>query len=417
MPADRAPKQLYPRIVDRLLTHELLGAFPAVLIVGPRGSGKSTSAAALADTVLDLSVPGVRAAAIEDPDGVLAACAGRVVIDEWQEAPEILGAVKRAIDSGAARAGRFIITGSVRASRQAVTWPGTGRLIRVRMFGLTQSELLRDNGYNPVDAFFGDADPGWAVSSLARSDYIDRLITPRFPAALDLHVRNRSRWLDAYVDQLVERDARQVAAGSPQPAKVRAVLGSAAARTAQELNIQAAARDAGVARVTSEAHLALLEDLSIIARVPAWETSRLRRLNRAPKVHVLDSAMAAHLLHADADVLVRDATLVGQLLETFVAGELLAHCETTSDRTTLHHLRSRDGHEVDLVLERRARIVGVEVKSSTQVDRSAARGLLRLRDALGSNFHAGFVLYTGPITFRLDDRIWALPVDALWRPA
>ena len=129
----------YPRIIERLLEEELLPVFPAVLIVGARGAGKSTSAARFADTVVDLSAPGPRLAAQEDPDGILAASQGTVVIDEWQEAPEIVGAVKRAVDADRSRtAGRFILTGSVRAARQAATWPGTGRLIRVRMSGLTQ---------------------------------------------------------------------------------------------------------------------------------------------------------------------------------------------------------------------------------------------------------------------------------------
>ncbi len=132
----------YPRIVEFLLKEELLPTFPAVLLVGARGVGKSTSAARFADTIIDLSMPGPRLAARQDPDGLLAASPGTVVIDEWQEAPEILGAVKRVVDSDPSHAaGRFILTGSVRASRQAATWPGTGRLIRVRMSGLTQGEI------------------------------------------------------------------------------------------------------------------------------------------------------------------------------------------------------------------------------------------------------------------------------------
>lgn len=119
-------EHLYPRIVDRLVLEELLPEFAAILIVGPRGCGKSTSMSQFADTILDLSTPGVRTAAIEDPDAILAASPGRVLIDEWQEAPEILGAVKRAVDADLSNTpGRFIVTGSVRAAEQAATWPGT----------------------------------------------------------------------------------------------------------------------------------------------------------------------------------------------------------------------------------------------------------------------------------------------------
>ena len=100
--ARNVAERLYPRIVDRLVRDELLPEFPAIFVTGPRGCGKSTSMSQFVDTILDLSIPGVRKAAIEDPDGILAAAPGRVLIDEWQEAPEILGAAKRAIDTDVA---------------------------------------------------------------------------------------------------------------------------------------------------------------------------------------------------------------------------------------------------------------------------------------------------------------------------
>lgn len=406
----------YPRIVERLLKTELLPVFPAVLIVGARGSGKSTSAGRFADTVIDLSAPGPARAAREDPDGILAASAGTVVIDEWQEAPEIVGAVKRAVDADAARTpGRFILIGSARAAQRAATWPGTGRMIRVRMSGLSQGEIEYDNVHNPIDSLFSADPPAATASDLDRADYLDRIVAGRFPYPLGLPRRSRSRWFDAYVEQLVELDAAQIAAGSPRPHKIRAVLESCAARTGQELNKQATARDAGVTSVTADAHLQLLEDLSIIARLPAWHDRRLYRLTRSPKVHVIDPGLAARLLGTDELALTRDATLVGQLFETFVASELRPHLEAAAESTAMFHFRDRSGHEVDFVLERQGRIVGLEVKSSTSVGRSDARSLMWLRDRLGDSFHAGTVLYTGKLPFKIDDRIWALPLSTLWR--
>ena len=409
----------FPRIVERLLNDELLPVFPAVLLVGARGSGKSTSAGRFADTIIDLSVPGPRLAAEEDPDGILAASTGTVVIDEWQEAPEIVGAVKRAVDTDRSRrAGRFILTGSVRAARQAATWPGTGRLIRVRMSGLTQGEIEHDNAYNPIDGLFSaDAPQLGGVHDVTRSGYIERVVAGRFPDVLGLAGRFRSRWFDSYVEQLVELDALQVAAGGPHPQKLRSVLASCAARTGRPLNKQATARDAGVTAVTGEAHLRLLEDLSIIVRIAAWHSKRLYRLTRSPKVYIVDPGLAAHLLRADEHTLVHDASLVGQMFETFVATELRPHLEAASDITEMFHFRDRSGHEIDFVLERRGRIVGLEVKSATRAGRDDARSLLWLRDRLGDAFHLGAVLYSGQIPYRLDDRLWALPISFLWRPA
>ena len=411
------PRPLYPRAVDRIVEHDLLPVFPAILIVGPRGSGKSTSMARLADTVLDLSVPGTRLAASEDPDGILATTTGTVLIDEWQEAPEILGAVKRLVDKDPENTpGRFIITGSVRAAHQAATWPGTGRLIRLRLYGLTQAELEGDGDYNPIDALFTPAMPEFGTSPLSRTDYLERIVAGRFPSVIGLEGRNRARWFAAYTEQLVERDAGQLLERSPRPAQVRAVLNSCAARTAQELNKSATAGDGGMDYRAAERVIGLLEDLSTILRVPAWYTKRLKRLTMTPKIHLTDPGMAAYLLHVGAEQLGRSPALIGPLFESFVVAEVATHLETTAEETSLFHLRDRSGREADVVLERQGRVVALEVKSSTKVNRSDAKGLVWLRDQLGDQFHRGVVLYSGQHPFQLADRIWALPTSTLWLP-
>ena len=407
---------LYPRAVERLVADELLPVFPALWIVGPRGCGKSTSMGRFADAVLDLSDPGARLAAREDPDGALAASGGTLLVDEWQEAPEILGAIKRAVDADRSSSpGRFIVTGSVRAAPQAATWPGTGRLIRVGMHGLTWAEMERAEWYNPIDVLFKLDQVQFGQSDWTRNDYLEAIVGGRFPMAVELSGRNRRRWFRAYVEQLIDRDALQVSLRSPRAGKLRSVLGSCAARTGLELNKQATANDAGVDFRTADGYLSLLEDLCVISRVPAWHEKRLQRLTQSPKVFLADPGMAAHLLNVDAASLGREPKLVGQMFETFAATELLAHIETAQAETQMFHLRNRDGREVDIVLENQGRIVGIEVKSSSVVSRDDARGLLWLRDRVGDGFAGGAVLGSGTVPFQIDDRIWALPLSSLWR--
>lgn len=410
-------EDLYPRAVEWLVAEELLPTFPALMVVGPRGCGKSTSMGRFADAILDLSEPGDRLAATEDPDGVLAITDGTLLVDEWQEAPEILGAIKRAVDSDRSRRpGRFIVTGSVRAAQQAATWPGTGRLIRVRMHGLTRAEMERTERYNPIDALFTLGQVQFGQSEWSRNDYLEAIVGGRFPVAVELSGRNRRRWYRAYIEQLVDRDSQQVTARLPRAGKLRSVLESCAARTGLELNKQAAARDAGVDFKTADGYLGLLEDLSVISRIPAWHTKRLQRLTRSPKAFLADPGMAAHLLNVDAASLGRDSALVGQMFETFAATELLAHIETAQQEVQMFHLRDRDGKEVDIVLESHGRIVGVEVKSSSIVSRDDAKGLLWLRDRLGESFAGGALLSSASVPFQIDDRVWALPLSALWNP-
>ena len=282
------------------------------------------------------------------------------------------------------------------------------------MHGLTRAEMARTERYNPVDVLFDLDQVQFGQSEWTRNDYLEAIVSGRFPVGVELRGRNRRRWYSAYVDQLVDRDALQVSNRTPRAGKLRSVLDSCAARTGRELNKQATASDAGVDFKTADSYINLLEDLCIISRVPAWHGKRLQRLTQSPKVFLTDPGMAAHLLNVDAASLGQDSILVGQMFETFAATELQAHIETAREETKMFHLRNRDGKEVDIVLESQGRIVGVEIKSSGTVSRDDARGLLWMRERLGKDFAGGVILSGATVPFQMDDRVWALPLSSLW---
>jgi len=121
-----------PRAADRLI-RELLAELPALLIVGPRATGKTTTASRHAATIIRLDRPAEAAAFSADPDAALRGLDEPLLLDEGQAVAEVLGAVKRAVDVDP-RPGRYLLTGSVRADLDAPTWPGTGRLVRVPLF-------------------------------------------------------------------------------------------------------------------------------------------------------------------------------------------------------------------------------------------------------------------------------------------
>ena len=182
----------------------------------------------------------------------------------------------------------------------------------------------------------------------------------------------------------------------------------------------AAARAAGLEPRTAETYTKLLEDLFLVRRLGAWGRTLRARTAAAPKIHVLDSAVAARLGGLSPARLERldPAALseFGHLLETFVVGELLKQASWHSDIATTGHWRTHDGHEVDLVIEHHdGAVTAFEVKSTTRVTSRDARGLRALRDTLGDAFNMGFVLHTGELTYRLDDRIIVTPIDQLWR--
>lgn len=118
-----------PRIVDAVIS-ERLEDFPAISIVGPRAAGKTTTAGRYARAVLRLDDPGEAAVVQANPDAALRDRPEPLLIDEWQEAPAVLGAVKRTVDADP-RPGRFLLTGSVTAELRNPVWPATGRVVHV----------------------------------------------------------------------------------------------------------------------------------------------------------------------------------------------------------------------------------------------------------------------------------------------
>jgi uncharacterized protein len=137
---------------------------------------------------------------------------------------------------------------------------------------------------------------------------------------------------------------------------------------------------------------------------------------RAPKLHLTDAGLVASVLGVDARALRLDGSLAGPLVETFVVGELMRYAATAEIPVDLFHLRTQDGHEVDLVaVGPDGRAIGFEVKAAARVTEADGRGLRWLRERLGDELIAGFVLHTGPLARALGDRTWAVPISSLWR--
>ncbi len=207
--------------VRRLLDDELDGALeahPAVLIVGPRAAGKTTTARQHAASIVRLDRPGEAAAFVADPDAALVRLREPVLLDEWQAVPDVLGAVKRAVDEDS-RPGRFLLTGSVRADLESVTWPGTGRLIRFTLHGLNERELNQATaGPNPIDSL-ALGDPAALAAPATAPDlpgYLDVALRGGFPdVALRLEGRARERWLESYLEQMLTRDAVNISGRDP----------------------------------------------------------------------------------------------------------------------------------------------------------------------------------------------------------
>jgi uncharacterized protein len=404
-----------PRSIEPLLV-QLLAEIPALLLIGPRACGKTTTAARYAKTIVRLDRPAEAVAFRADPDAALRGLAEPILLDEWQEVPELLGAVKRAVDAES-RPGRFLLTGSVRAELENQTWPGTGRLVRLAMVPMTIAERLGNPGAVPFVDRLSRLEPLVApVSPPDLRGYIALALQSGFPeAALSLSAKGRRRWLESYVDQLLTRDVQLLDAGR-DPARLRRYFEAYALNSAGIVADKTLYEAAGINRKTALAYERLLNDLLVVEAVPAWSTNRLKRLVASPKRYLSDPALLEGILRIDENAVLRDGNLLGRVIETFVVAQLRAELTVAETRPRLYHLRQEQGRrEIDLIAELGAgRIIGIEVKADSAPGPPAASHLAWLRDELGERFVAGVVLHTGTRTYALGERISAAPICTLW---
>ncbi len=396
---------------------------PVLLLEGPRSVGKSTLlqqlAARAGSTVLDLDDPATREAVASDP-ALFVSGDIPVFVDEYQKAPIILDAVKAQLNRRSIP-GRFVLAGSTaydtlpRAAQSL-----TGRLHRVPILPLTQTEIER-SGTNVVEAGFGNPEAlvDGRPSTTTREQYIERIVRGGFPIALARTTpAARNRWFDDYVRLTLERDAVEIS-HIRRSANLPRLLEKLAGQTAQILNISSAAAEINLDASTADAYTRLLEAVFLLERVPAWRSTLSARTASRPKVHVVDSGVAARLLRLSEEKLARkdptSLTELGHLLETFVLGELQRQASWLDGISPASHWRTKVGTEVDVVFERDdGGIIAFEVKSGRRMPGSDLQPLRRLRDMLGDAFVGGFALYLGERAYTAEDRLHVLPVDRLW---
>jgi hypothetical protein len=288
------------------------------------------------------------------------------------------------------------------------------------MYGLTVSELQRRI---PPESLLdrlaeGDLDELTVPDDqpLDLRDYVQLVTRSGFPEpVLRLPASERDPWLSSYLEQLLTRDVADL---SPRhdPQLLRRFVEAYAINTAGTVDRRTLEQAAGIAKATGDRYEELLSSLLVTETVPAWWNNRLKRLTRAPKRYLVDASLALAAIRVDTDGLMRDADLLGRMLDTFVVAQLRAELPRCESRPRLFHLRQEQGRrEIDVMVEYAAgRILAMEIKATSAPSRNDARHLAWLHQQLGDRFVGGIVLHTGPRTFKLEDRIVAAPIRALW---
>ncbi len=382
-----------PRLVGSALAQRLR-TMPAVIVTGARQTGKSTLAEHL--------VPGQRRyrslddldvldAARRDPD-VLVGGGGPVTLDEVQREPELLRAVKRAIDRDRAP-GRFLLTGSANLLlMRRVSESLAGRASYLTLWPMTRREQRGLGRAGIWDAILGAPDKEWRDLLAAEPDTAEdwRALARRggFPTpAVELTASgDRAIWFDGYVRTYLERDLQDLASISGLP-DFRRLMRGACLRLGQILQQTELGRDIALPQPTVHRWLNLLETSHLLVRVPAYAVNRTKRLIKAPKIYWADTGLALHLGGADEPA--------GAHLENLILHDLLAWRDARLERAEIGYWRTVIGEEVDFVIETGGRLLPIEVKSGARPRLADAAHLRTFRAEYGRKARAALLLHTG----------------------
>ncbi len=413
----------YPRGI-RLLLAETVRARRVTILTGPRQSGKTTLAEHFLKefgrgTLRRLDNPALLEAATADPVGFVATGERPLVIDEIQLAGDpLVRAIKESVDRDATP-GQFLLTGSMDfLTAPTISESLAGRAAFLEVWPLTQGELA-GSPERFIDIVFSEPDKlrGRAASRLTRQEYLERLCCGGYPEAVGLSPRMRGRWFADYVRTIIDRDITEQF-GLRKADELRKLLRLFAARTSRELVMDGIVTDAAVAKQTVYDHRAWLETAHLLRPIPAWSRNLTARVKRRAKILIPDPGLAAWLLGKSPQALERPTEpATGQLVETFVATELMRQMAWSELEVSLWHWHDREGAEIDLVLEAAdGRVLGVEVKAGRSPTAEWFKWLAIMRDRTGPDFVHGIAFYTGNDVVPFGDRLTALPIAALWSP-
>jgi len=363
-----------------------------------------------------LDHPPYLSAARADPAGFVAALPREVTIDEIQRAPELLPAIKLSVDLDR-RPGRFVLTGSANLLLvPTVTESLAGRMEIARLMPLSEAEKERRPGLFLVDLLAGAMTPALRAGDQLPdpADLARRLVSGGYPEPFARSPARARQWHRQYIRSIVDRDVLDV--GRVRDADgVGRLLGLLAVRNGELLNTAGLSRELDLHRSTVREYIAVLERLFLVRRLLPWHRNVGRRLVRTPKMHVVDSGLAATLAGLGSGDWIGERERMGHLLESFVAQQLMAQAGWTDPDIRFWHFRDKDGQEVDLVMTLGSRTWGIEVKATSTPGRSAGRGMARLAALCGDDFEGGILLYNGRDILPLaDKRMLAVPLSELW---
>ena len=416
------PSGYMPRIADREV-ERALGASPAVVIEGPRACGKTWTGRrhSRSEVPFDAAFENRLAAQIA-PRELLDGPVPRL-LDEWQLAPGVWDAMRRACDDRG-RKGQFILTGSADPPDDATRHSGAGRVVRVRMRPMSLFESGESSGSVSLRGLLASEPASGPAPPLELSDIADLACRGGWPGLLGDEPAAAQLQLRGYLDEISRTDISRVDGIARDPAGVRRLLASVGRNVGTEATFKTLGADIGGAQTlhpqTVKSYLDALARLFVTEELPAWRPHLRSRaeLRRAPKRYFADPSLAVAALRANPDRLMGELSYFGLLFESLVLRDLAVYARAND--WELSHYRDSSGLEVDVILTsldyRQWAAVEVKLGGSEPVEQ-AVGSLRRLRDRIDTAQMGDpsklIVITAGGPAFEYPDGTAVVPITAL----
>lgn len=400
--------------------NEMVKTRPLTYLNGGRQVGKSTLCSHLSGKInhITFDSPLILASAKSEPETFINSLPKNTlnVIDEVQFAPEIFPYLKMQIDKNRLDGNteqKFLLTGSANLmALPKLSEALVGRMSILTLYPFSVSEYQETN-ISLIDRLFNE---DLSIKTYNDYDILKIIKSATYPEiAIDKNI-DMIKWFDSYLTTILNRDIKSLS-DLKNPDSMVALLSLLSMRTGGLLNNTEIAREVGIDYRTYEKMFAFAINSFMVFNVKPW--ARPNKLNKkfvkSPKLYFTDSNFLSYIMKRSLeDLYANDARSFGHVFENFVATELLKSAK--SNNVELSHYRTQAQKEADFVLENsNGDIVGIEVKSSSNIDKKYLSGLLELKELTGDKFKKGIVVYTGKDIIPLSDKIWAVPVCYFWK--
>src|SRR4030042_214849 len=367
-----------PRILARTI-QKAMKSFPAIVVTGPRQSGKTTLLKMLfakSHRFVTLEEPDVRMRAKEDPLRFLEQFGPPVIIDEIQYVPELLSYIKTKIDQKR-KPGQWLFTGSQNfVLMQGISQSLAGRAAILSLLPFSFSERIGE-GERAKDVVEWLQGLNLHQRCQNKVKLTEVILRGNYPEIASKRSVDRQLWCGSYISTYIERDVRNLAQIGDL-SQFEKFLKLCATRTGQLLNLSEFAKEIGMSVPTIKRWLSILETGYQIYLLYPYYKNVGKRLVKSPKLFLNDTALASYLLGLhDRETLITSPSF-GNLFETMIVTDFLKRFLHFGQMPSVYYLRTRDGLEVDLVVELGQKLHLFEIKSSMTIFPRHASSLLRI---------------------------------------